>query len=273
MYNGQLVSLKTILWQIMQMSQAEGLNYEDAAEYAIAGLRLIGAPLTYIQKVTFPPLKIVNYKAALPTNIINIRGVKLLNGPDGAAIALTRATDLYHGSIPCNDTGPSLTSSSSDLPVSNYDDTVTGVNSDLTTSSCNQDGTGSEFTYTAQNGVIQTSFRDGEIEIAYTALAVDDDGYPLVPDNMQVKECLRYYILFRFLEPLFMVGKITDKVFNYIDQKKCFYMGAANTSMQLQSGDHLESVMNAVNRLIINDKAFDNFYKGSGQRERIKRYN
>ena len=49
-------------------------------------------------------------------------------------------------------------------------------------------------------------------------------------------------------------------------------MGAANTSMQLQSVDHLESVMNAVNRLIINDKAFENFYKRSGDRERIKRY-
>ena len=69
------------------------------------------------------------------------------------------------------------------------------------------------------------------------------------------------------------MGKIPDKVFHYIDQKKCFYMGASNTSMQLQGIDHLESVMNAVNRLIINDKAFDNFYKGAGMRERIKRYN
>jgi|TARA_R110000823_G_scaffold313799_2_gene441838 hypothetical protein len=248
MYNGNLISLKNILWKVFNSPHAEGLNYEDAAEYAIEALRLIGTPLTYIDKVTIPPLQIVSYKAALPTNIITIRGVKLLNGPNGVPIAMTRATDLYHGSIPCNDTGSSNIDSK-------------------------QEQTGTEFTYTAQNGVIQTSVRDGELELSFTALACDKDGYPLIPDNIQVKMCLEYYILFRFLEPLWTMGKITDKVFNYIDQKKCFYMGASNTSMQLQGIDHLESVMNAVNRLIINDKAFDNFYKGAGMKERIKKYN
>tara|TARA_R110000851_G_scaffold268235_2_gene420939 strand:+ start:9973 stop:10791 length:819 start_codon:yes stop_codon:yes gene_type:complete len=272
MYNGQTISLKNILWKVFNSPHAEGLNYEDAAEFAIEALRLIGAPLTYTEMVTYPPLQVVNYKAALPTNIITIRGVKLLNGPNGGAVALTRATDLYHGSIPCNDSGPSLADLGG-LPSSNFDPSVQGVNTDITTTSNNQDQTGSEFTYNAQNGVIQTSVRDGELEVAYTALACDDDGYPLIPDNIQVKMCIEYYILFRFLEPLWTMGKIPDKVFHYIDQKKCFYMGASNTSMQLQGIDHLESVMNAVNRLIINDKAFDNFYKGAGMRERIKRYN
>tara|TARA_R110000772_G_scaffold54130_1_gene123504 strand:+ start:10033 stop:10848 length:816 start_codon:yes stop_codon:yes gene_type:complete len=271
MFNGQTISLKEILWKVANSPHAEGLNYTDAAEYAVEALKLIGTPLTYIEKVTYPPLVIVNYKAALPDNIITIRGVKLLNA-GGQEVAMTRATDLYHGSIPCNDTGPSLGTSSSTLPTSPYDNTNLGVNSDITTSSASSDTTGTEFTYNAQNGVIQTSVRDGEIELSYTALATDEAGFPLVPDNIQVKLCLEYYILFRFLEPLWTMGKVPDKVFHYIDQKKCFYMGASNTSMQLQGIDHLESVMNAVNRLIVNDKAFDNFYKGAGMKERIKRY-
>ena len=237
MYNGNLISLKTILWRVYQHPLADGLNYEDAAEYAISGLRLIGAPLSYIDKVS--SIQIVNNKGALPNNIITIRGVKLLSA-DGHDIALRRATDIYHASIPCED---------------------------------EQDDEPSEYTYIAQNGVIQTSIQDGDIVLSYKALACDEHGYPLIPDNEQVKLCLEYYILFRFLEPLFIIGKVTDKAFNYIDQKKCFYMGASNTSMQLQGGDHLESVMNAVNRLIINDRAFENFYQGSGFKERIKRYN
>ncbi len=253
----------------MTMPQAEGLNYEDAAEYAIDGLKLIGAPLTYVDMVTVPPLQIVNHKAALPANIISIRGIRYLDG-NGEGVAMRRATDIYHQSIPT--TGNVNTSGSEVLPTSAFNSSNTGVNVDITTGS-GTTNTAIEFTYTAQAGVIQTSIPDGTIEVAYQSLAVDCDDYPLIPDNIQVKECIRYYILFRYLEPLFMVGKITDKVFNYIDQKKCFYMGAANTSMQLQGTDHLESVMNAVNRLIINDKAFDNFYKKSGSKERIRRYN
>ena len=263
MYNGATISLKQILWQVYKHPSADGLNYDDAAEYAISGLKLIGTPLMFVDKVSYPPIDLVNYKAALPDNIITIRGVKLKNGGAGD-IALTRATDVYHASIPCHNSGPSFGDAYSDLPSTPYDATNNGVNVDITNSNAGGDGTASEFTYTASNGVVTTSVRDGQIEIAYSALACDDDGYPLVPDNEQVKLCLEYYILFRFLEPLWIAGKITDKAFNYVDTKKCFYMGAANTNMQLQGTDHLESVMNAVNRLIINDRAFDNFYKGAG---------
>lgn len=271
MYNGQLISIKEVLWKVFNNPIAEGLNMADAGEYAVEALRLIGAPLSFIDKVTYPPIEIINYKASLPANIINIRGVKLLNTPHGD-IALTRATDVFHPSIPCNDSGPSF--ASDDDGSSPYDVENIGVNSGVTNSTALNDSSStlSEYTYTAQAGVIQTSFKDGNIEISYKSMACDDEGYPLIPDNETVKMAIEYYTLFRFLEPIWIAGKITDKAFEYIDRKKCFYMGAADTSMQLQSGDHLEAVMNAVNRLIVNDKAFSNHYRGTGFRERIKKY-
>lgn len=272
MYNGNTISLKQILWRVYEHPVADGLNYEDAAEYAISGLRLVGAPLVYIEDTC--EKDIINYKAGLPENMISIRGVKLLNA-GGETIALRKATDLYHVDIARKNTGPSINNNSG-LPTSPYDNTNQGVNSNILRVNSETESDGGrlkEFTYIAQNGVIQTSFREGTVVISFYGIGCDDDGYPLIPDNEQVKLCLEYYILFRFLEPLFIAGKITDKAFNYINQKKSFYMGAANTSMQLQGIDHLESTMNAINRLIINDKAFDNFYMGAGAKERIKRYN
>ena len=56
-----------------------------------------------------------------------------------------------------------------------------------------------------------------------------------------------------------MMGKIQDKVFSYIEQKRHFYLGQAENSMKLQGMDHLESMMNALNRIIINDQAHENF--------------
>lgn len=273
MYNGNLISLKKILWRVFNNPYAEDLNHEDAAEYAIEAIKLIGAPLSFLDKVTYPPLKIVNYKAALPCNIINLRGVKLLDANGRGEVALTRATDIYHQSIRSNDSGP--TSNVEDDGSSPYDVINVGVNSGVTQAgapSGGVDGQLTEYTYTAQNGVIQTSFKEGDIEVSYKSLATDDEGYPLIPDNQEVKLALEYYILFRFLEPLWIMGKVTDKAFQYVDQKKCWYLPSANTSMQLQSGDHLESVMNSINRLIVNDTAFENSYKGTGKRERIKKY-
>ena len=70
-----------------------------------------------------------------------------------------------------------------------------------------------------------------------------------------------------------MMGKIQDKVFSYIEQKRHFYLGQAENSMRLQGMDHLESMMNALNRIIINDQAHENFYKKFGEKEYLKRYN
>ena len=272
MVSGHMISLKEILWRVFNNPVAADLNHSDAGEYALEGIKLIGAPLSFIDTVTHPPLVVTSYKAALPSCLLHIRGVKLL-GEDGRGdYPLRRATDIYHGSIPCNDSWAN-SASNADLPTSAYDESNQGVNEDLTSSgNADVDAAYRELTYTAQGGVIQTSFKEGLIEVAYKSIAVDEEGFPMVPDNQKVKLALEYYILFRFLEPIWLAGKITDKAFDYILTKKSFYMASANTDMQLQGGDHLESVMNAVNRLIINDKAFDNAYKGSGQRERIKKY-
>lgn len=243
MYNGQNVSLKTILWKVLNQPIAADLTYEDAAAFAVEAIRLIGAPLSFEDIVTAPIL-VTNYKAPLPSNLLNIRGVRIINNLenfDDGAIALRHATDIYHTGANCTP------DSNNNIP--------------------------SEYTYTVQKGIIFTSIPSGNIQISYKGLPVDEDGYPLIPNEQKTLLAIEYYILHRFIEPLWIIGKITDKAFAYIEQKRHFYMGGADTSLKLQSQDHLESVMNTINRLIINDSAHSNFYKGSGQQERLKRFN
>jgi len=242
MYNGITISLKTILWKVLRFPLAAELTYEEAAEHAVEALRLLGAPLSLVDEVTNPPLQIVNHKAALPSNLLQIRGIRLINNTenyDNGGIALRYATDIYHQN-----------------------------------GSCDIDGNESpyEYTYTVQKGIIFTSVPDGYVQVSYKALPVDEEGYPLIPDDAKTIMAMEYYILHRYLEPLWIMGKITDKAFNYVDQKRSFYMGGAGTSLQLRGTDHFESIMNTINRLIINDGAFKAFYKGTGEQERIKRY-
>ena len=236
MFNGTNVSLKAVLWKVMNNPLAADLTYDLAAEYAIEGIKLIGAPLSLVNIVS-PPIQLQSHKAALPINIVDLKQVRYMVSSDddnACKIALTRATDSFHNS-------------------------------------CSQKDCDS--TYIAQQGIITTGFKDGFIEVAYEALPIDKDGFPLIPNNVKVLLAIEFYILERFLFPLYTIGKITDKAYHVISQKKDWYMGAANTNMQIQSYDHVESIMNGINRIIINSNAHSNFFKGMDKKERIKKYN
>lgn len=241
MYSGNTISLKQILWKVMNSAFMQDLSYEQAAESALEAIRLIGAPLSYENKTTRPLLKIIDHKATLPKNLVLIRGARAFaenDGGEGQGIPMTTATDIYHQSEGCTD--------------------------------C--DGLGMEVTYEIQSGVITTSFADGYVEIAYQAIATDEDGFPLVPDNEDFKLAVEYYIRYRAMEGLWEMGKVADKVFNRVDQLKCWYIGAAQSDMQFSNMDHVEAAMNSINRLIINSSAQRNFFKFMGKNERIKRY-
>lgn len=236
MYNGQTVSLKKILWKVMNHPLARDLSYEDAAMYAIEAIELIGAPLSYVNKVTPSPISIVDYKAALPMDLITIRGIKLIS--EGCEIALKHTTDIYTLESDCGQEK-------------------------------NRNDRFQNYTYTVQMGVITTSFEEGEIVVSYVALPLDDEGYPLIANDVKNRLAIENYILYSFLSPLNDIGKVTDKAFFKISQNKDWYMGAAQSSLQLQGMDHLESTMNAINRLIINNNSHRNFYNNLGDREYI----
>lgn len=237
MISGSTTGMGAILWKVLRHPLASDLTLEQASEFAIEFIRIIGAPLTFIDKVTNPKLEIINYKVSLPANLINIRGIKYSTDENIKGIPMRYATDLYHNTLDGNN------------QIHN-----------------------TEYTYTTQNCVITTSQQKGFLEVSYKSLETDDFGYPIVPDNESFKMGLEYYILHRYLEALWSVGKITDKVFNYYEVKRHFYMGQADSSVKLQGMDHLESVMNSVNRLVVTNNAFNSGYKKLGEREYIKKY-
>ena len=49
-------------------------------------------------------------------------------------------------------------------------------------------------------------------------------------------------------------------------------MPSAYTSLQMPNADKLETIMNSINRLIINTTAHQNFYKKLGEKERVRQF-
>jgi len=234
MMTGKTVSIGNILWKVLKQPIVQDLKYEDAAEYAIEYLRLIGAALSFEDKVQ--RIKLNNYKGLLPVNLINIRGIAYSDYECDGGVAMRYASNIYHTDIQNN----------RDCDVFQ------------------------EYTYITQNNVITTSIKDGWINISYSELATDEFGYPLIPDNESFKVALEYYIIHRTLEGLWSMGKITDKVFQYYEQKRHYYSAQATNSMTIKNMDQMETMFNAINRMIIDVNPQETFYKNFGIKEIIK---
>jgi hypothetical protein len=242
MVNGKTVSLKSVLWKVFRNPAIGETSYEEAAEFAIEALQLINTPLVKVNKVS-DLIEVKEHKAFLPDDILTLRGIRIINNEDDfsdGAIALTHATDIYHQGMLCDDPEDSQFRQ--------------------------------ELTYEIQQNKIILDVEEAFIQISYQALGTDKDGFPTIPDNRKVKLALEYYILYRLLEPYYDLGKISDKAFNRITQNKDWYMGAAQSDTKVVSMDHWEAVMNSINRLIVNDTAHQNFFKGMGKQERIRKF-
>ena len=105
-------------------------------------------------------------------------------------------------------------------------------------------------TYKSQGGCIITSIPDGKIEIAYEAIPIDDEGYPLIPDNSSYSRALELYIKLQWFTVLFDTGKITPQVLSNTQQQYAWAVGQAQTDLIRPTIDQMESITAAWNKLL-----------------------
>lgn len=105
-------------------------------------------------------------------------------------------------------------------------------------------------TYYIKGNVIFTSTKDDDIEIAYTSLRLDKDGFPLIPDNGSYARALELYIQKRYFTILFNSSKIPLNVLQNVQQEYAFYVGQAQNSLIKPNIDQMESLKNMWTTLI-----------------------
>ena len=109
-------------------------------------------------------LEVTKYKAELPCDFYSILGVRTSKNH----IAFRATTDIYHLSEDKD-------------PADYYRD----------------------LTYKIQGNYIFTSIEEGEIEISYLSIPVDEEGLPMIPDNVKYINALELYIKKRLFTILF----------------------------------------------------------------------
>lgn len=225
------ISLRQILDDILDHPMLKDVSFERAVNYTVHFMRIVGCPRMFEEKTAL--VEIENYRGMLPCNFNDIIQVRTHSSCDRKNYRVFRhTTDSFH---------------MSDNKQDSFD-----------------------LTYKIQGNVIFTSIKEGTIEIAYNAFAVDSDGYPMVPDNSTFIRALELYIKKQCFTILFDLGKITSQVYNNVCQEYAWAVGAAQSDLIRPTIDQMESITNMLNTLIPRVSEHRSGFVDLGTKENIR---
>lgn len=229
-WNGKYKSVKYILEKVYRdIKPIESVDLYDAVEWLGECIELIGSPFQLLDK--HDCITIEEFKGKLPCDLFLLLGTREKNSKQ----AMRYSTDSFHHAKVCQDV--------------NHDCYLADV------------------TYTINDDYMFTSFKEGDVEIAYKAIPVDKEGFPMIPDDIKFVKAAVAYISERILYGKWTSGKVNADVYRKAEQERNWYIGAAQSRGNMPSVDMMESLKNQLIRLIpkINQHA-DNF-KSTGERE------
>lgn len=210
------------------------IPFETVVDYAVDFIRIVGTPPSFIEKTI--EIEIKDYRGVLPCDYYQVIQVRDMSNPEGSHRAFRHTTDSFH---------------------------MSGHKRD-------KDYISIDLTYKIQGGCIITSIPNGTIEMAYMAMPIDDEGYPLIPDNSSYSRALELYIKLQWFTVLFDMGKITPQVLNNTQQQYAWAVGQAQVDLIRPTVDQMQSITAMWNRLLPDvNRDFHHGFINSGTEEHI----
>ena len=94
------------------------------------------------------------------------------------------------------------------------------------------DETGCGHTYKIQGDRIFTSIKEGDVYLSYLAIPIDEEGYPMIPDNSKFTRALEAYIKKQWFTILFDMGKLQGAILDNIQREYAWAVGAVESEFQ-----------------------------------------
>ena len=224
------ISLKEILDNLLDHPMLREVSFERAVNYTQSFMRIVGCPKIFEEKTAI--IEIEDYRGVLPCDFNEIIQVRTHNTCDDNYKVFRYSTDNFHMS-------------------ENKQDSF-------------------DLTYKIQGNVIFTSMKEGTIEIAYNAFAIDSEGYPLIPDNSAFIRALELYIKKQCFTVLFDLGQINQAVYNNVCQEYAWAVGQAQSDLIRPTIDQMQAITNSLNTLVWRTTEHNNGFVNTGSAEKIK---
>ena len=126
--------------------------------------------------------------------------------------------------------------------------------------------------FKTEGRVIFTSFPEGEVRIAYKAIPVDEDGFPLIIDNEVYLDALETYIAKKVLKNKFRKGDIPLAVYEDAKQEYAWNAGQLQSELTIPSYSEMQSITNYITSILPSVRHFDNGFRDLGSREYLRKH-
>ncbi len=172
--NIQYTNIRRILDDITEHPLLRDVTLEQIVRHTIRFISLHGYPSLYQDKIATVDIK--DFRGLLPCDLISVIQVKDLD----SCICLRSMTDTF---TPGLRQKPMMDKPHRDLLNNIQGEYIPPRKESM-----------EELTFKTQGRIIFTSFPEGRVEIAYKAIPVDEDGFPLLIDNETYLNALEAYI-------------------------------------------------------------------------------
>lgn len=229
---GDFVSIKLIADRLKRNPLMKDMNYEFIIDNAVELLSILEYPTTYV--TMREKLNVSKYRALKPANMMSIEGVARTD--EGYYRALVASHNLHQEFLHTGD----FRSDRLDL------------------------------TYTVNNKHINVNFEEGEIDVIYKSIAVDEECYPLILNNATLLRCIESYIKYKWFDILNDIDVVSDRKLNKAEQDYTFNVAQADVNLKLPSQDEMEALTNMITQLIPSQTEFINRFEFLGAQEFLR---
>jgi len=226
-------SIKTIMAGLYRdLGYNTEINFSDVVEWVAESLQLIGAYSQFDEKVDC--IEICEYQAELPCGFHKLM-------------------DASYNGLPISWATNTL--------ISQY-----GCESCKVPPCCTQE------TFYITESHIKTSFREGKICLAYLAIPTDEEGYPMIPDDVYFDKALKAYCTYMLDRIEFRKQRLPEVAYRDSERDWLWYVAAAKGSANQPNMHQLENLKNTWVKLIPKQNEFNTFFSNNNKQERRRTF-
>lgn len=247
------VSIKLILDRILRHPLMQDLSLETAIDYTVDFIRIVGMPKMFMEKEG--KVEIDNYRGLLPDDVHQIISVH----HNGNKLNYTATSEIIKNKdLPQEDSTLSNNPSGDNNVIQDHLTAAQITRGDfiftqdlqtyVKTRGYNSD------TYKIQNNIIYTSIKKGTLDIIYSALQTDEEGFPMVLDNSSYLRALELYIKKQWFTILFDMGKIQGAILQNVRQEYAWAVGDCQSEFNRMSLDQAELFYRSLRSAVLSDE-------------------
>lgn len=243
---------------------SESVNYSDMAYWIYEAMELINHPLTYIPKLTGhlaeESYDLENYKVELPSDFHQLIAVAI----DG--VLCVPSQNLFHMMQDGNCCDFGQNNYPADLFYDNFGNTFSPNALPQWRINSNKPPT-----YTISDYHITFDIKEGAVCMVYFAFPVDDEGFPLIPDDVKYKRACSAYLQYKYDYILWRQDLLSEAKFRYAEDEKDWAIASCQSHLKMPDLNQMESIRRQMTKMIVRNEDFKtafNYINSRGVRGR-----